>query len=715
MDPELDAQWKKIQEKTFTRWVNEQLKVQKVAVKTLSEDFADGVLLIVLLEVLSQKSVGKYNKKPRVHAQKMENIEKVLKFIGDQGIKLVNIGSGDIIEGNLKLILGLVWTLILHYQISMGFNIDDDDDQSGVKKTGKQALLEYIQNKIPHKNIKNFTSDWNDGTAIAALVEAHAPGLCPEADSMDPNHALENATTAMSLADDWLGVPQVLGPEDMTNPHVDELSMMTYLSKFPESQLKEGAPLHSKQDKIPTDINKVAVSGPGITGEGAQPNQPASIFVDCSDSGVAPIVGSVKSPSGDVTPIEFKPTKKSPNVFEGSYIPKETGNHGVNVEFDGEVLPICPIEVPIGDPTAVRLDGEGLKRAFVGDDYDNVIDVFTENAGPGVVTAEFNGPSPVAQKIVKIDDDHHQIHYKVDTPGKYEAVTCYNGVPVEKAPRIIPTIDLSKVKVSGPGVESGNPAKSETYFDVDARPAGDAEIKVSVIDPEGREVPLKVEEPAKNAKRIRYTPVEVGDHTIHVQYADKDVPQFPHVITVDEPAYVICTGDGLKEAIANQKAQFTVDSRKVGSGSLGLKMEGPAEITDVVVNDEEPGLFNVTYSAPIPGIYDIHITFNDEVVPGAPFRVNVKNNRGDPDVTKCIVDGIDQPGAFKVDCSNAGGTGHLEVGVFGAYVPADYIAVKHNGDYTFSVSYNINDPGETTITVKWHGQHLEGSPFIIVT
>lgn len=54
------------------------------------------------------------------------------------------LGSGDIIEGNIKLILGLVWTLILHYQISMGFNIDDDDD-GGQKKSGKQALLEYIQ------------------------------------------------------------------------------------------------------------------------------------------------------------------------------------------------------------------------------------------------------------------------------------------------------------------------------------------------------------------------------------------------------------------------------------------------------------------------------------------------------------------------------------------------------------------------------------------
>ena len=93
MDPDLDAQWKKIQEKTFTRWVNEQLKVQKVAITTLTDDFKDGVMLIVLLEVLSQKSIGRYNKKPKIHAQKMENLQQVLTFItSKEGIRLVNIG-----------------------------------------------------------------------------------------------------------------------------------------------------------------------------------------------------------------------------------------------------------------------------------------------------------------------------------------------------------------------------------------------------------------------------------------------------------------------------------------------------------------------------------------------------------------------------------------------------------------------------------------------
>ena len=57
--------------------------------------------------------------------------------------------------------------------------------------------------------MKNLTSDWSDGTLVAALVDALAPGLCPEHSIMDPKNAQQNASHAMKLAEDWLDVPQV--------------------------------------------------------------------------------------------------------------------------------------------------------------------------------------------------------------------------------------------------------------------------------------------------------------------------------------------------------------------------------------------------------------------------------------------------------------------------------------------------------------------------
>lgn len=57
---------------------------------------------------------------------------------------------------------------------------EGEDTNDSKDKTPKQRLLAWIQSKIPEKNITNFSSDWNDGTAIAALVDALAPGRSVE-------------------------------------------------------------------------------------------------------------------------------------------------------------------------------------------------------------------------------------------------------------------------------------------------------------------------------------------------------------------------------------------------------------------------------------------------------------------------------------------------------------------------------------------------------
>lgn len=83
--------------------------------------------------------------------------------------------SKAIVDGNLKLILGLVWTLILHYSISMPVWEDEGDDDAK-KQTPKQRLLGWIQNKIPYLPITNFNQNWQDGKALGALVDSCAPG-----------------------------------------------------------------------------------------------------------------------------------------------------------------------------------------------------------------------------------------------------------------------------------------------------------------------------------------------------------------------------------------------------------------------------------------------------------------------------------------------------------------------------------------------------------
>ena len=89
-----DAPWKRIQQNTFTRWANEHLKLVNRHIEDLQSELSDGLNLIALIEVLSQKKVPRHNKRPNFRSQKLENVSVVLDFLENtERIRLVNIGK----------------------------------------------------------------------------------------------------------------------------------------------------------------------------------------------------------------------------------------------------------------------------------------------------------------------------------------------------------------------------------------------------------------------------------------------------------------------------------------------------------------------------------------------------------------------------------------------------------------------------------------------
>jgi len=89
-----DAPWKKIQQNTFTRWCNEHLKCVNKRIGNLQTDLSDGLRLIALLEVLSQKKMfRKFNLRPNFRQMQLENVSVGLEFLDRQNIKLVSIGE----------------------------------------------------------------------------------------------------------------------------------------------------------------------------------------------------------------------------------------------------------------------------------------------------------------------------------------------------------------------------------------------------------------------------------------------------------------------------------------------------------------------------------------------------------------------------------------------------------------------------------------------
>ncbi|KAM9728404.1 spectrin family protein isoform 1-T1 [Menidia menidia] len=219
-----------VQKKTFTKWVNSHLGRVTCRIGDLYTDLRDGRMLIRLLEVLSGEQLPKPTKgRMRIHC--LENVDKALQFLKEQKVHLENMGSHDIVDGNHRLTLGLIWTIILRFQIQ-DISVETEDNKE--KKSAKDALLLWCQMKTagyPNVNIHNFTTSWRDGLAFNAIVHKHRPDVI-EFDNLKRSNAHYNLQNAFNVAEKELGLTKLLDPEDVNVDQPDEKSIITYVATY---------------------------------------------------------------------------------------------------------------------------------------------------------------------------------------------------------------------------------------------------------------------------------------------------------------------------------------------------------------------------------------------------------------------------------------------------------------------------------------------------
>ncbi|XP_040262435.1 alpha-actinin-4 [Bufo bufo] len=221
----LDPAWEKQQRKTFTAWCNSHLRKAGTQIENIEQDFRDGLKLMLLLEVISGERLAKPERgKMRVH--KINNVNKALDFIASKGVKLVSIGAEEIVDGNAKMTLGMIWTIILRFAIQ---------DISVEETSAKEGLLLWCQRKTaPYKNVnvQNFHISWKDGLAFNALIHRHRPELI-EYDKLRKDDPITNLNNAFEVAEKYLDIPKMLDAEDIVGTaRPDEKAIMTYVSSF---------------------------------------------------------------------------------------------------------------------------------------------------------------------------------------------------------------------------------------------------------------------------------------------------------------------------------------------------------------------------------------------------------------------------------------------------------------------------------------------------
>lgn len=257
-----------VQKRTFTRWMNLHLEKCKppMEVQDLFLDIQDGQILMALLEELSGCKLLHNFKKSSHRIFRLNNIAKVLSFLEERNVKLVSIDAADVADGNSSIILGLIWNIILFFQIkeltgniksqfpsssslsSIPASLDTDLSHVSVPSEEKRTtaamrdhgkaikkLLQWVQRRTRKYGVavQDFGKSWTSGLAFLAVIKSIDPSLVDMRKSLLRN-SRENLEDAFRTAHYSLGIPRLLEPEDVTINPPDEQSIMTYVSQFLE-------------------------------------------------------------------------------------------------------------------------------------------------------------------------------------------------------------------------------------------------------------------------------------------------------------------------------------------------------------------------------------------------------------------------------------------------------------------------------------------------
>ncbi|XP_015833319.1 filamin-A isoform X5 [Tribolium castaneum] len=727
-----DAQWKKIQQNTFTRWANEHLKTVQKHIGNLETDLSDGLRLITLIEVLAGKRLPKHNKKPSFRSQKLENVSVALKFLqDDEGIRIVNIDSSHIVDCKLKLILGLIWTLILHYSISLPmWEGEDDMNNGGTEPTPKQRLMNWIQTKLPDLPIHNFTTDWNDGKAVGALVDAVAPGLCPDWPDWNPKDSVENASEAMGLADDWLGIPQLIKPEEIVNPNVDEQSMMTYLSQFPNAKLKTGAPLRPRTSPNKLPPPRVRVYGPGIEPTGPVVGAPANFTVETFSAGKGQVDVVVENPKGQKEPVEVRFNNDRNLTYSVAYTPKIEGNHKISVKFAGREVPKSPYTVKVeghaGDPTKVTASGPGLQPDGVCINRPTYFDISTKNAGKGVPEVIILDPSgnknSIPVTVRQTNQDLWRCEYISPTVGLHSVNIFFAGQPIPKSPygvRVSPVSDARKVRASGRGLQpAGVRVKDDADFRIYTEGAGEGVPDVQIIGPGGVKESCKITKIDGTTYYAVYHPMKEGRYIVMITFAGQEIYKSPFEVNVGpyKETLIRAYGPGLAGGVVGYPALFTVETNGE-TGALGFSIQGPSQAR-IDCQDNGDGSADVRYYPTAPGEYAVHILCDSEDIPKSPHIAQILPNTDyHPEKVEVYGPGIepsgvqkDVPAKFTIDARKAG-SAPLDVRVADANCKPVEVKLTEKPDGTVDAVYVPHAGNRHTVQVNYGGVATKNSPF----
>lgn len=349
---------------TFTRWVNMYLSQRNLQLNNIQTDFEDGLLFSNLAEQLSGAQLPRL-KKSEMRIAKINNVSQVFHFlIHKENIKFVNTSAEDVVDGNLRIILGLVWTLIQRYQFTLPdahnkAGGDDKKARSGIESTILAWVKEQLQSYPDAPNVNNFSNSWQDGKALARLADSLKPG-CVNLAELTGENCQQDIEIAMRIAEEQFGVPRLLDAADMADnpePH----SVLTYVSYFwryaqdSQRRLASGGADHMRC-QVSADVYKANKSRPHFF-----------IITACSNQGQPMDKGGevfkvMVTVEADQSTMLANVVDNNNGTYTASWTPHQVCKHSIAVQLQVKLMG-RPVQLPVqGSPFNCQVgeDAEAL-------------------------------------------------------------------------------------------------------------------------------------------------------------------------------------------------------------------------------------------------------------------------------------------------------------------------------------------------------------------
>ncbi|KAK3094337.1 hypothetical protein FSP39_000435 [Pinctada imbricata] len=407
------------------------------------------------------------------------------------------------------------------------------------------------------------------------------------------------------------------------------------------------------------------------------------------------------------------------------------GKHVTYIQIAG-----CPYVQNIDEGGMPTAHGNGLHRG-----EEDKVATFCVDVGQrqGDLDVRVDGPNSIAKTTIEREGDQFVVTYVPVEVGLFDINITWNGRDIPGSPYHPKVLDARKIKISGGWGQYMDASErvalvvgEEKKLIFDVSQAGPGSLRSEVVGPNSN-IPVAVEENYGNTvvsfvpeveenygnTVVSFVPEVEGNHYIHLFWSDFALPSSPFlgyaISAQPDSNKVILTGRGLKEATVREEAEFVIDGSQAGPGKPEVTLTGVRAEISVRVVGIGNGKYRCSYIPVVPGAYLLHITWNGRQLRGSPYKVNVI---GAFYPNKVQVSGEGLRGGILgrsmevfIDTRKAG-PGELTAYCMGPNKAA-YCELIDNKDGTFVLRIKPLEVGRHVLQVKYGGEHVNGSPFVL--